>query len=142
MQICFATNNRHKIEEATHVIGDRLKLLSLQDIGCTEELPETRDTLEGNALQKAEYVFNNFSTPCFADDTGLEVPSLGGAPGVYSARYAGPQRNSEDNTKLLLKNPQVHQKRNARFRTIIVLIGVELNPVYFEGIIEGEIAHE
>lgn len=117
------------------------RILSLQEIGCLEELPETEKTLEGNSYQKAAYVYNNFHLPCFADDTGIEVDVLGGAPGVFSARYAGEQKNSEDNIDLLLKNLQGASNRKARFRTVITLIG--LNDIqYFEGIIEGLILNE
>ena len=141
MRLCFATNNKHKIEEVAFAIKNKIAILSLSDIGCFEELPETRDTLEGNSLQKAEYVFTNFSIPCFADDTGLEVPALNNAPGVYSARYAGSQRNSDDNIELLLKNLNGTANRQAQFRTIITLIG--LDKIYtFEGIVKGTIANE
>src|SRR6188768_3199782 len=102
MILCFATNNKHKLEEVKHVVGDTIHIISLEEINCLEELPETRDTLEGNSLQKAEYVYQHFNTPCFADDTGLEVAALRGAPGVYSARYAGDHKNTEDNVNLLL----------------------------------------
>ena len=141
MRLCFATNNKHKIEEVAFAIKNKIAILSLSDIGCFEELPETRDTLEGNSLQKAEYVFTNFSIPCFADDTGLEVPALNNAPGVYSARYAGSQRNSDDNIELLLKNLNGTANRQAQFRTIITLIG--LDKIYtFEGVVKGTIANE
>lgn len=141
MRLCFATNNKHKIEEVAFAIKNKITILSLSDIGCFEELPETRDTLEGNSLQKAEYVFQNFSIPCFADDTGLEVSALHNAPGVYSARYAGPQRNPDDNIDLLLKNLTGIADRQAQFRTIITLIG--LDKIYtFEGIVKGTISHQ
>src|SRR5687767_9302693 len=119
IKICFATNNKHKIEEVQAALGNQFHLISLDDINCKEELPETQDTLEGNALQKANYVFQNYATPCFADDTGLEVTALQGAPGVYSARYAGPQRDSNNNIDLLLENLKTKNNRNARFRTVI-----------------------
>jgi XTP/dITP diphosphohydrolase len=137
--LCFATNNQHKLEEVQLAIGSQFRLISLRDINCKEELPETRDTLEGNSLQKAEYVFTHYGVPCFADDTGLEVASLQGAPGVYSARYAGEQRNSADNIQLLLKNLSGQANRQARFRTIITLIGLDPQPLFFEGIIRGNI---
>jgi XTP/dITP diphosphohydrolase len=137
--LCFATNNKHKLEEVRLAIGSQFNLISLEDLNCKEELPETRDTLEGNSLQKAEYVFQHYHTACFADDTGLEVEALQGAPGVYSARYAGLQKNSQDNIQLLLKNLSGQINRKARFRTIITLIGLESQPVFFEGIINGTI---
>jgi XTP/dITP diphosphohydrolase len=141
MRLCFATNNKHKIEEVAFAIRNKITILSLSDIGCFEELPETRDTLEGNSLQKAQYVFTNFSIPCFADDTGLEVEALKNAPGVYSARYAGSQRNPDDNIDLLLKNLTGIANRKAQFRTIITLIG--LDKIYtFEGIVKGTISAE
>ncbi len=141
MTLCFATNNTHKLEEVRHAVKD-FKILSLEEIDCFEELPETRDTLEGNSIQKAEYVFERFHGPCFADDTGLEVDALNGAPGVYSARYAGPQRNSEDNIDLLLENLRDIEHPKGRFRTIISLVGLEPQPVLFEGAIPGIIIKE
>jgi XTP/dITP diphosphohydrolase len=138
MKICFASNNEHKIEEVKH-IATNYQIVSLKEIGCFEELPETRDTLEGNSLQKAEFVFDNYNLPCFADDTGLEVEALNNAPGVYSARYAGSQKNSEDNINLLMKNLHGEKNRRARFRTVISLVGLESTPVLFEGIVDGSI---
>lgn len=141
LQIVAATNNQHKLSEIRPLIEPDFRILSLQDIGCHEDLPETQKTLEGNSLQKASYVYNNFHLPCFADDTGLEVEILNGAPGVFSARYAGEQKNSEDNITLLLKNLKDRSNRKARFRTVITLIG--LNGIKkFEGIIEGTILEE
>ena len=141
MRLCFATNNKHKIEEVAFAIKNKITILSLNDIGCFEELPETRDTLEGNSLQKAEYNYNNFRIPCFADDTGLEVAALNNAPGVYSARYAGEHKNTDDNINLLLKNLSGISDRRAQFRTIITLIG--LDKIYtFEGIVKGTITTE
>ncbi|SKC74045.1 non-canonical purine NTP diphosphatase [Ohtaekwangia koreensis] len=142
MRLCFASNNKHKLEEIKNVVGRNINIVSLADIKCYEELPETRNTLEGNSLQKAEYVFQHYNTPCFADDTGLEVDALNGAPGVYSARYAGEQRSSEDNIALLLQNLKNDTNRKAQFRTVITLLGVEEKPLYFEGIIRGEIITE
>lgn len=139
--ICFATNNAHKLEEVRQKVSAlNISITSLSDIGCTEELPETQDTIPGNSLQKAEYVFSHYHIACFADDTGLEVDALNGAPGVYSARYAGPQRNSRDNTALLLKNLEGTDNRGAQFRTVITLVGLEKDPVVFEGIVRGTIA--
>jgi XTP/dITP diphosphohydrolase len=139
MRLCFATNNQHKVSEVRHALGGSIELLTLTEINCFEELPETMPTLEGNSLQKAAYVFYHYGIACFADDTGLEVESLGGAPGVYSARYAGDQRNSEDNITLLLKNLSGVKNRKAQFRTIFTLVGFEKQPVVFEGKVEGEI---
>ena len=112
--------------------------MSLKDIHCEEEIPETSDTIEGNAHQKAEYIYNNYHVDCFADDTGLEVEALNGAPGVYSARYAGPQHNSKDNIRKLLANMQDKENRNAQFRTAILLI-VDGKKHLFEGTIKGKI---
>ncbi|HEX6892567.1 MAG TPA: RdgB/HAM1 family non-canonical purine NTP pyrophosphatase [Chryseolinea sp.] len=138
IKLCFATNNSHKLEEVRHVIK-HFQIVSLEEIDCFEELPETRDTLEGNSLQKAEYVFDKYKIPCFADDTGLEVEALNNAPGVYSARYAGPQRNADDNIALLHKNLQGKSNLNARFRTVISLVGLQASPILFEGIVSGSI---
>ena len=138
MRLCFATNNRHKLEEVKAVLGNAFELLTLQEAGIEEELPETQNTLEGNALQKALYVFERYNLPCFADDTGLEVYALEGAPGVHSAHYAGPQRNSEHNIKLLLKNLSGTTTRGAQFRTVVSLI-LPQGRWSFEGIIRGNI---
>lgn len=138
-QICFASNNKHKLSEIRLLLEPDFFVLSLDDIGCKEELPETQDTFEGNAFQKALYVFNNYKVPCFADDSGLAVDALGGAPGVFSARYAGPKRNDIDNIKLLLQNLNNSSNRRAVFITVIALVGVGSNQV-FEGRIRGEIA--
>jgi XTP/dITP diphosphohydrolase len=141
MDICFATNNLHKIEEVSRLVGNNIHLLSLKDIGCETELPENQATLEGNSLEKAEYVYQHYKIPCFADDTGLEVNALNGAPGVYSARFAGPQKNSQDNIKLLLEKLEGNTDRSARFRTVITLMtGSEVN--HFEGIVRGTIAEK
>jgi len=139
--LCFATNNQHKIEEVRAHLGSDFQLLSLEQIGCKEELPEEQITIEGNSFQKAEYVYKNFDISCFADDTGLEVDELHGAPGVYSARYAGEQRNAEDNMQLLLKNLAGSENRRARFRTVITLITSTFTK-QFEGIVTGQIIHE
>lgn len=139
MKLCFATNNAHKLSEVRHVAGPHIEILSLQEIQCFEELPETRNTLEGNSLQKAEYVHTHYNLPCFADDTGLEVAALQGRPGVDSAHYAGPQRSSDDNIALLLNNLQGQANRSAQFRTVITLIGLTPEPIFFEGIVKGSI---
>jgi len=141
VSLCFASNNNHKLEEVRHALGEHFTVLSLFNIGCTQELPETQDTLEGNSLQKAQFVFDRYTIPCFADDSGLEVDALNGAPGVYSARYAGEKRNSEDNVTLLLKNMIGEVSRDARFRTVITL--VEMGGIHsFVGEISGTITNE
>lgn len=138
---CIASNNKHKIEEMSAIMGSSFSFLSLEEIGCREELPETQDTLEGNALQKARFIFDRYKIPCFADDTGLEVDVLNGEPGVYSARYAGPTRDAEANMNLLLKNLEGKSNLNARFRTVIALID-DQGEHLFEGTVEGTITHE
>jgi len=140
MELCFATNNLHKLEEIRAILGGPFQIQSLHDIGCFEELAEDQDTLEGNSLQKAQYIFDHYHVGCFADDTGLEVEALNGAPGVYSARYAGPQRNSADNIDLLLKNLSGQSNRKARFRTVITLVQPK-GTKQFEGIVNGTILH-
>lgn len=140
MKICFATNNRKKIEEVKAALGPEFELVSLQEIGCFEELPETGDTLDHNAFQKARYVKEHFGVDCFADDTGLEVEALEGAPGVYSGRFAGEPRSDERNIDLLLEKMEGKTNRKARFRTVIALI-LEGKEYQFEGIAEGEILH-
>ena len=121
-KLVFATNNAHKLEEIAAILGEKIKLLSLKDIECTADIPETANTLEGNATQKAEYIYQQYGLDCFADDTGLEVEALDGAPGVFSARYAGEGHNSEDNMQKLLQNLQGVTNRKAQFRTVICLI--------------------
>jgi XTP/dITP diphosphohydrolase len=143
VKICFASNNPHKLGEIRDALmGRPINLLSLHDINCFEELPETKQTLEGNALEKAEHVLKNYGIVCFADDTGLEVDALQGAPGVYSARYAGVGKKSDDNIDLLLSNMSNKSNRNAQFRTVIALVGLEQHPVFFEGIVKGRITRE
>ena len=140
-EIVFATNNLHKLSEIREIIGDKFKILSLSEIGCNEDIPETASTLEGNAEIKARYVKEHYGYDCFADDTGLEVEALNGAPGVLSARYAGEAHDSQANMDLLLKNMCCEENRNARFRTVIaLLINDELTLI--DGIVEGEIMHE
>ena len=138
MKLVFATNNMHKLEELQAIIGDRFDLLSLQEIGCNEEIPEEQPTLEGNARQKAFYIFTKYGYPCFADDTGLEIEALNGEPGVFSARYAGPVKNSDDNMKKVLELLAKIKNRNARFRTVISLV-INGEERQFEGIVVGEI---
>ncbi|MBQ2366605.1 MAG: non-canonical purine NTP diphosphatase [Bacteroidaceae bacterium] len=141
-KLVFATNNAHKLSEICAIIGDKFEILSLNDIECFADIPETADTLEGNALQKAEYVYNNYGLDCFADDTGLEVETLGGRPGVHTARYAFPDRyDPEANTEKLLQELDGKENRRARFRTAIAYIrGGE--KYLFEGVVEGEISTE
>ena len=134
----FATNNAHKLEEVTAILGDKIELLSMKDIHCSADIPETADTLEGNALLKARYIFENYHLDCFADDTGLEVEALNGAPGVYSARYAGDAHNSEAYMEKLLQDLERKENRKARFRTVFALI-VNGKEHLFEGIVKGEI---
>lgn len=141
MKICFATNNHHKIAEVQAIVGEKFELVSLAEIGCLEELPETGNTLEENSAQKAEYVWQKYQIPCFADDSGLEVESLANAPGVYSARYAGLPKNDEKNIALLLQNLQNKPNRKAQFRTCITLITAK-GKWQFEGIVKGEILEE
>ena len=141
MKICFATNNKKKIEEVKAALGPEFELVSLQEIGCVEELPETGDTLDHNAFQKARYVKEHFGVDCFADDTGLEVEALDGAPGVYSGRFAGEPRSDERNIDLLLEKMEEKPNRKARFRTVIALI-LEGKEYQFEGVAEGEILKE
>ncbi|WP_276497843.1 non-canonical purine NTP diphosphatase [Pontibacter litorisediminis] len=140
-KLCFATNNRHKLAEVSQMLEGKYELLTLQDIGCNEELAEEQDTLEGNSRQKAEYVWDNYNVSCFADDTGLEVEALNGEPGVYSARYAGPQRSDADNINKLLQRLEGQENRRARFRTSITLI-LDGQQHQFEGIVTGSIATE
>lgn len=140
-EVIFATNNAHKLQEIQQIVGDQIKILSLKDIGFTGEIPETQPTIEGNAQQKANYIFERFQKPVFADDTGLEVEALNGEPGVYSARYAGENCSFEDNVNLLLKNLGSNNNRNARFKTVIAMQFSENQTELFEGIVEGEITN-
>ena len=141
-RLVFATNNAHKLEEIRAILGNSIEILSLADIHCHADIPETADTLEGNARQKSRYVYEHYGLDCFADDTGLEVESLGGAPGVYSARYANGQgHDSQATMNKLLKEMEEKNDRKAQFRTIISLIekGEERQ---FEGIVKGQITRE
>ena len=146
MEIVFATGNRHKVEEAAQILGPEFRLRTPAELGINEDIPETSDTLEGNALQKAEYVYKKTGLPCFSDDTGLFVDALGGAPGVLSARYAGPGKKAEDNVRKLLselKDVPAEQDgrrmRTARFRCVVAYVSGSGEKV-FEGRVEGEIA--
>ena len=162
MKIVFATNNQHKLSEIRSILGDSIEVLSLNDIGCDVDIPETGTTLEENALQKAQYIYDHYHIDCFADDTGLEVDALNGAPGVYSARYASmasdsgqtcpASHDSEANMARLLKELGNNNNRKARFRTVIALIQkkdvcpcgcTSIKEIHkFEGIVEGEIIRE
>ena len=141
MKLVFATNNRHKLDEVRAIVGDRVEVLSLNDIECHDEIPETADTLQGNALIKARYIYDKYGLNCFADDTGLEVEALGGEPGVYSARYAGEECSSEANMQKLLHNLTGKSNRNAQFRTVIALI-INGEEKLFNGIVKGSITEE
>ena len=142
-ELVMATNNAHKLEEVRQILGEAFCVRGLSDIGCTEDIPETADTLEGNALQKARYVHDHYGVDCFADDTGLEVDALGGAPGVFTARFGamngyGESHDADANIRCLLDKLENADSRTARFRTVIALIkGQEEN--LFEGIVEGKI---
>ena len=158
MKIVFATNNQHKLDEIRSILGDKIEVLSLKDIGCDVDIPETGQTLEENALQKAQYIYDHYHMSVFADDTGLEVEALNGAPGIYSARYASMvdgssiSHDSEANMSCLLKELGENNNRKARFRTVIALIlkkdicpygCTSIKEIHqFEGIVEGEIIRE
>lgn len=138
MTLVFATANQNKVKEVQQLLPKHINILSLKDIGCTEDIPETQPTIEGNAIQKAEYVKQHYNYDCFADDTGLEVLALNGEPGVLSARYAGEQKNANDNMNKLLTHLKTNDNRNAHFKTVIAL---QLNGKQhvFTGVCEGEI---
>jgi XTP/dITP diphosphohydrolase len=139
--IVFATNNKNKLREIRDIVGSKYNILSLSDINCHEDIPETADTIEGNALLKARFVKEKYGYDCFADDTGLEVEALDNRPGVYSARFAGEDCNSENNINKLLSELEGIENRKARFRTVIALIKGEIEEE-FEGVIYGNISHE
>jgi len=138
-KIVFASNNRHKLQELRELTNGKVEILSLSDILCNDDIPETSNTLEGNALQKARWVKDHYGYDCFADDTGLEVEALNGEPGVLSARYAGAGHDSEANMRLLLQNMKNKENRRARFRTVIALIEGN-KETFFEGVVNGYIA--
>ncbi|MDM8160448.1 non-canonical purine NTP diphosphatase [Labilibaculum sp. K2S] len=138
MKLVFATNNLNKLKELQNLLGEEIELLSLADINCNDEIPEDYETLEENASQKARYIFDKFNVNCFADDTGLEIESLNNEPGVYSARYAGEERDAKSNMKKVLKNLKGIENRKSRFRTVISLL-IDGNEIQFEGIVEGNI---
>lgn len=139
--LVFATNNAHKVEEVRNKLNGLFSIRTLSEIGCTEEIPETSDTLQGNASQKSHYLHDKYHCNCFADDTGLEVEALDGAPGVFSARYAGPAKDSEANLDKLLAELKNKSNRRARFRTVISLF-LEDKEYFFEGIVTGTILTE
>ena len=139
--LVFVTNNAHKLEEIKAILEPQFSIVSLSDLNCTDDIPETADSLEGNALLKANYIHNKFGLDCFADDTGLEVEELGGEPGVYSARYAGEENNSGNNMSKVLSLLGNKTNRKACFRTVIALI-LEGKTYYFEGKIEGNITQQ
>jgi len=141
MRLVFATHNKNKLKEVKALLPHHIEILSLTDIGCNEEIPETADTIEGNAILKANYVRDNYDLNCFADDTGLEVTALNGEPGVYSARYAGEDKSSEANIEKLLNNLEGKEDRSARFKTAIALT-LNHSEVLFLGICEGNITRE
>ncbi|MBO7427090.1 MAG: non-canonical purine NTP diphosphatase [Paludibacteraceae bacterium] len=140
-QLVFATNNPHKVDEVRNKLSGLFEIRTLSEIGCVEDIPETSDTLQGNAAQKSHYLHDRFHCDCFADDTGLEVEALNGAPGVYSARYAGPGKDSEANIDKLLSELEGKENRRARFRTVISLI-LNGQEHFFEGIVSGTILTE
>ena len=141
MKLVIASNNAHKLQEIREIIGNRYELVGLNEIGCFEDIPETGETLEINALQKSNYIYSNYKLSCFADDTGLEVDALNGEPGVYSARYAGEERLASNNIKKLLTNLRGVSNRDAQFRTVISLI-LEGKEYKFEGVVRGTISDD
>lgn len=141
MELVFATNNQNKINEIEQMLDGKIKILGLKDIGCNEDIPETSDTIEGNAIQKAKYVYENYGYNCFADDTGLLINELNGEPGVYSARYAGPEKDSEKNMDLVLSKLENVENRSANFTTVISLI-IDGKISCFEGKVHGAITKQ
>ena len=138
MKLVFATNNPHKLKELQQILGGQIQLLSLAEISCQEEIPETKETLEGNAAEKSFFIYNKYGYNCFADDTGLEIEALNGAPGVYSARYAGEEKDAVANMKKVLDQLKEIKNRKARFRTVISLV-IDGNEEQFEGVVDGDI---
>ena len=139
LSIVFATANENKVREVLELLDDGINIVSLKDIGCEEDIPETQPTIEGNALQKAQYVIENYQVNCFAEDTGLEIEALNGEPGVFSARYAGEQKDSDANMALVLEKLKGQTNRKAQFKTVIALI-IDDKTTLFEGIAKGHIA--
>jgi XTP/dITP diphosphohydrolase len=141
IQLVFATHNRNKVREVQRLIDPAIQFKSLKDIGCEEDIPETSNTIEGNALQKARYVYEKYGENCFAEDTGLEIEALDGAPGVYTARYAGEDKNDEANIRLVLQELKGEDNRRARFKTVFALI-IDGKEYLFEGLAPGQITQE
>lgn len=141
MKIVFASNNINKVKEIQLLLPDAIELVSLADIGCTEDIPETANTIEGNAILKADYITQHYGLPCFADDTGLEISALNGEPGVYSARYAGEQKSAEDNMQKVVQNLANATDRSAQFKTVIAL-NLDGKQHLFTGIVKGQITLE
>ena len=141
MELVFATHNRHKLQEAVAIAGASFVVKGLDELGCFEEIPETADSLMGNAFQKAEYIHKKYNVNCFSDDTGLEIEALGGRPGVYSARYAGENCSFQDNVRKVMSELQGIENRNACFKTVVALI-LDNQTYYFEGRVDGEIITE
>lgn len=141
MTIIFASHNQNKVKEIQNLLGDEIQLLSLTEIGLEEDIPETADTIEGNSLLKAKYIWEKYQMTCFADDTGLEIEALNGEPGVFSARYAGDRKNDDANIDKVLSKLSGHENRNARFKTVITLIN-EGQEFQFTGFVNGEIGSE
>lgn len=141
LELVFASQNQNKVKEIQGLLPDHVSVKSLKDIACFDDIPEEEPTLEGNALQKAKYIYDKFGVNCFADDTGLEIEALDGAPGVYSARFSGPEKNDDNNIDLVLEKLASQVNRNARFRTVIALI-LDGKEYLFEGIVRGEIRKE
>ncbi len=139
-KLIFATNNNHKLIEASQIIGSAFRIVALNELGCSVDIPETSDTLEGNALQKARYIHEHYHSDCFADDTGLEIDALGGQPGVFSARYAGDAKDFSKNIDKVLTELKDHNNRKARFRTVVSLI-LNGKEYIFEGIVNGAITY-
>ena len=141
MKLVFATNNEHKLHEIRKLLDNSIELMSLNEIACDEDIPENQNTLEGNAAEKSFFIYNKYGVNCFADDTGLEIQALNGEPGVYSARYAGEQRNAENNMNLVLDKLSKIKNRKARFRTVISLV-IDGHETQFEGVVDGRIMEE
>lgn len=141
MKLVFATNNVHKLQEIRKLLHNSIELQGLRDIGCEEDIPENKDTIEGNASEKAFFVYHKYAVNCFADDTGLEIEALNGEPGVYSARYAGEERSAENNMNLVLDKLSKIKNRKARFKTVISLV-IDGHETQFEGVVDGHILEE